>query len=271
MVYSIPAKSHQNAVLYTFLLALALSSFSFLLQGNIGLNIADEGYLWYGTIRTAVGDIPVRDLLMIASSSGVDIQSKIDLLGPIEKAQIYNGALQHVLATQDPQVTDALHAVLADCYEQGADIAWADLYTLPSKRRISLPTYPFQGDDYWLESPSYYAANATKDGLANNATHVSNRRFPDTPTCACPWKKRRRADPQKQTTCCGPSKIQRLQRIWTEGLGCPQREVETRYGPIPLDTTGFVETVGADLNPICRNKKGQSKWTWTASTSMQNA
>lgn len=33
----------------------------FIIQGNVGLDIADEGYLWYGTIRTSVGDVPIRD------------------------------------------------------------------------------------------------------------------------------------------------------------------------------------------------------------------
>src|SRR3972149_5936241 len=55
------AKSHRHLVFYTFLMALALVSLSFLLQGNIGLNMADEGLLWYGTIRTADGDIPTID------------------------------------------------------------------------------------------------------------------------------------------------------------------------------------------------------------------
>lgn len=61
MIHATVTNSHQHAVLYTFFMAMALVAFSFLLQGNIGLNMADEGALWYGTIRTADGDIPTVD------------------------------------------------------------------------------------------------------------------------------------------------------------------------------------------------------------------
>jgi hypothetical protein len=44
-----------------FFLAFILVFISFLIQGNILINLADEGYLWYGTICTSNGNIPIRD------------------------------------------------------------------------------------------------------------------------------------------------------------------------------------------------------------------
>jgi hypothetical protein len=49
-------------VIVVVLLSLTLATASFLIQGNVGLDLGDEGQLWYVTARTALGDVPVRDV-----------------------------------------------------------------------------------------------------------------------------------------------------------------------------------------------------------------
>ena len=52
-----PETSTRNLVI----LAGAFAVLIYLLQGNVGFSIADEGYLWYGTIRVLAGEVPLRD------------------------------------------------------------------------------------------------------------------------------------------------------------------------------------------------------------------
>jgi hypothetical protein len=47
--------------LTTALLAFTLVGISFWLQGNIGIGLADEGFLWHGTLATIDGNVPLRD------------------------------------------------------------------------------------------------------------------------------------------------------------------------------------------------------------------
>ena len=46
---------------WILVLAVSLTAGLFGLEGHVGLDLADEGYLWYGAQATARGEVPIRD------------------------------------------------------------------------------------------------------------------------------------------------------------------------------------------------------------------
>jgi hypothetical protein len=56
-----PATALRPHGLLLALLAVLLAATAFALEGHVGLDLNDEGFLWYGTIETARGHVPIRD------------------------------------------------------------------------------------------------------------------------------------------------------------------------------------------------------------------
>ncbi|HBF29366.1 non-ribosomal peptide synthetase [Rhizobium sp.] len=59
---------------------------------------------------------------------------------------------------------------LAKLWVEGADIAWEQLHPPKSRRRIALPTYPFENKSYWLNLPQTIAATSIDPTMITSPT-----------------------------------------------------------------------------------------------------
>ncbi|MET8682480.1 type I polyketide synthase, partial [Streptomyces sp. NPDC004647] len=68
------------------------------------------------------------------------------------------------------QETSGVLTALADAYVRGLPVHWEAVFGPGQHRRVELPTYPFEGERYWLE-PSGPVGDATRLGLESTDDH----------------------------------------------------------------------------------------------------
>ncbi|MEV0643489.1 type I polyketide synthase, partial [Streptomyces sp. NPDC050619] len=109
--------------------------------------------LFHEALRTATGPLAAGRLLEIGPDPV--------LSGLTDPAA---GPSFAVLREGRPE-TETLLTALAELFVRGAQVDWAALFADSGARRVSLPTYAFQRQRYWLE-PARAAADARGLGLA---------------------------------------------------------------------------------------------------------
>jgi phthiocerol/phenolphthiocerol synthesis type-I polyketide synthase E len=95
---------------------------------------------------------PERVLLEVGPSRTLSTLARLQLTGP--KAPVVLASMRHPLDKVDD--AEHLHATLGRLWLAGLSIDWTLVHQGEQRRRVPLPTYPFEGQEYWLapEAPS---------------------------------------------------------------------------------------------------------------------
>jgi acyl transferase domain-containing protein len=125
------------------------------------------------TVRFAPG---VETLISSGHSAFVEIGTG-QTLSPLLKSYVKRGSDQLVAAclSHSPAVSDeaAMFKALGQLWKAGVEIDWTAFYRSEQRRRLSLPTYPFERQRYWIEAPRNEAVSpATTNSVAAGVTEA---------------------------------------------------------------------------------------------------
>ncbi|MDT0442562.1 SDR family NAD(P)-dependent oxidoreductase [Streptomyces johnsoniae] len=117
---------------------------------------------WYTNLRSTV---EFADATRILIERGHDLFVEVSphpvLVGSVaETAEVADtGVDARALGTlrRDDGVPERFLASLAQAWAHGAHVAWDGLFEGYARRRVELPTYPFQRESHWLEGAGSYA------------------------------------------------------------------------------------------------------------------
>ena len=140
---------------------------------------APEARYWRDHARQCVRFADgVRTLESLGCDVFLEIGPGSTLLGIARQVLPASGALWlPSLSRQKPDwqvVADALQSL----YRAGVAIDWERVHEGTRRRRVSLPTYPFQRRRFWLDGPPPPAVALTRPSSVNGAAHVETATVP---------------------------------------------------------------------------------------------
>jgi thioesterase domain-containing protein len=96
----------------------------------------------------------------------------------------YTGSVIETLAEPGGKSFDLLLHTIGRLFLMGVDIAWKEMYRGAKRRRVPLPTYPFERQRYWIEPAASTGAPAREIASESrqDSPSISSHRRPDLST-----------------------------------------------------------------------------------------
>ncbi|MBY0088465.1 SDR family NAD(P)-dependent oxidoreductase [Brevibacillus brevis] len=161
-----------------------------------GLTDADLADMAY-TLQ--VGRVAMEERIAVIAGSVKELQQKLtayvegqEHIGDLYRGQINRNQEMLDILTSDDELEETIarwmergkYSKLLDLWVKGLSIDWNKLYQEEQPRRISLPTYPFAKESYWIEakSPGNSSAGvgAIHPFLHQNTSDFMEQRFSST-------------------------------------------------------------------------------------------
>ncbi|GIJ48807.1 hypothetical protein Val02_56930 [Virgisporangium aliadipatigenens] len=130
--------------------------------------VTDPGYWARHMCATVRFADAVGDLLTGSDRALVEVGPGRSLGALVRQHPAYRPAMAaRVVATlpgrHEPGGAQVLHTAIAGLWLAGVDVDWAAYHAPDRPRRVTLPTYPFQGERYWIDAPARAAAAPARD------------------------------------------------------------------------------------------------------------
>lgn len=124
------------------------------------------------TVRFAAGMSELLqndDCILLEVGPGTTLSSLSKLQAQRDKGKPILSSLRHV--REDRSDVECVLTALGQLWLHGIQVDWTAFYSAERRRRVILPTYPFQRERYWIEP--------RKRETVNESLPLSSRRSPD--------------------------------------------------------------------------------------------